>query len=420
MFSYNQQQQQNCPPELEALLKDRGPLIKILSLPATAQQLRAKHERLVEYLQDRKTMLELLDIVRNNTAKNLQRSIMGLFQTSTLVLSRVFADDLILMEDAIVKTLETDYPTKSFAVGTISRFLNRAFDQWPDECGEVCRVSKKIYQTAINHIDQCAVFQMVSDLMNENQRLMPVFIWHCFVALSGVKASPPPCACCERPVTVGPLGDVHRANLIELLRQFFEMRKGKDNKSKDPEFEAIVRGWAEKLKDEEFAPQIWDVLKLIPPEEKLAQRALKFSKEIDKNEFMGEKALGYLSECHQIVAVEEFVDVLQGVMGKKVGNAALVNWLQIVREVSEKSQEEEKKRFKQMMTKVIARYWDEVGDDRMKLSFLIEAGVCVKDAETDLKSWPGFIVFIDKWQNPDDDWSETTFSKELYSFKTEG
>ena len=256
MLSYNQQQQQKCPPELLEALEKNGPLIDILKSPAVAQQLRANHEKLVERLAKRSTMIEILDIVRNSTDKALQKSILGLFQTSNLVLHRFFADDLVVMENAITRTLEEEHPAKGYAVGMIARFLNKAFDEWPDECGEVCRVSETIYPTVIRNLDRSAVFQLVCDLVSEHHKGIAIFVWHCFVSISGVKERPPPFACCEREVKVEGLGPVHCANVIELMRQFFQMRKGKDSvaKSKDPEFEEIVQHWAVKLDDARFLP----------------------------------------------------------------------------------------------------------------------------------------------------------------------
>ena len=76
------------------------------------------------------------------------------------------------------------------------------------------------------------------------------------LSISGVKERPLPFACCDREVRVDGIGPVHCANVIELIRQFFQRRKGKDTaaKSKDPEFEEIVQHWAVKLDDARFLP----------------------------------------------------------------------------------------------------------------------------------------------------------------------
>ena len=405
--------------EVDAVLKKEGStLLEILQCSNTAQQFRSGHEGLQERLVNRKAMIEILDILRNSTERSVHKAILSVFQTSNMSLNRFFADDLVVAENAIVKTLEEPNPTAGFAAGTISRIINRSLDTWPDECGELCRVSDTIYVTVIKHINAPVVYQLLVDLMNDNHRYdIGIFMWHCFLALlkknSAQVGRKPRAAYQERDIEFSfELSNQHKLNIVELLRQYFDMRKGGES-----DFDEIVASSIADLSADDFLSEMWILAKSLKPSEKLALRA--YNDVLKSTDLLlVERALAYLTVCYDVLPLKKLESVILKVMLRSdICNLGMIEWLRVVKNTAEKAEEKVRAQFKNEMTHIIGHLWTRIEYDDMKRAFLMEAGTCVKDAPNGVSVWSLFIGHLDKWGSENADWTEVGFGVDMFDFE---
>ncbi|OHT11477.1 hypothetical protein TRFO_19011 [Tritrichomonas foetus] len=201
----------------------------LLKCTSVTSQFRNGNKKLIDFLLIEKNSMRIFEIIKNEPNRAIQKSILGLFQTSNTALHRLLADNINIAEYAI-STLESTSSHAVFSIGIMSRILSRAFDLWPEDMSEIFRISNTIYQTIIKHIDNECVFRTIQDLVTESHKGMWLLMWHLFRFLVGKDAAKYTLkhrkALIDNDLIVDSkyMTNVHREHILYLLKIFFNIK----------------------------------------------------------------------------------------------------------------------------------------------------------------------------------------------------
>lgn len=405
MFSGTQKGQN----EIDALF-DQNPkpsLEELLSCQCIVSQFRDNNERLVARLTEEEIQMELYHTIMTTKEKAKQKLITSLFQTSNYALHEVFIKNLKITEYAI-SALDLKTVTGKYAVGIISRFITRAMDTWPEEASELFRVSQKIYPTVIKHINESCVFQAVNDLINDTHPGLTLFMWHLFTAISNKKYTGkerPQCAFLESDLELDfEITESHQYCIIELLKLFFEFKKGKAEGFENCLMEFISE-------TETLLPSLFELAKHIGPNEKVVKRTIEYIKcHFEDESCPLEKPISYLSICTDLVPLETLESIMFfSLTNERVTNFVLLSSEELASSLCKSSKIEAKKDF----TSIIAYAWNNMQNKihhpdaeqfhhfnaSVLMPFILDIGVFLIDTETDIKGWKDFVEkLVKRWK----------------------
>ncbi|OHT10778.1 hypothetical protein TRFO_19833 [Tritrichomonas foetus] len=282
--------------------------------------------------------------------------------------------------------------------------------------------------------------------MNDNHKGLTLFMWHCFCALSLEEKKKyegknrPKCVFLEKDLDFSEIfnenseetsknseansndasndgsdkalheaflkmkrktnqkfTEIHKNNIIDLLKQFFEFKKGKAEGFEDCMMDYIAN--ATKL-----SPALFEVAKFIGPNESVAKRALEYitlNKYSDNvPDMLIEKPLLYLSICTDILKYEDLEAlVFFSLYDERSTNFVSIAGSALAKSLSENPKTSEK--FKKNIASIIAFVWNNkyhkddgdnsrniLFDDRMP--FILDVAALLDDFDTGVKGWDDF------------------------------
>ena len=308
--------------DLEHLLKNPSVSLEELLLVPGLVQLIQKSDDLIAKFLSPTALIDLLRILQKTTDKPVANMVRDVLQSYVDTLSPLMASSITACE-LVFELLEDR--SASFAFGIASSFMLRCFRMYPDEMSECLRLSPRMNELSLKHIEELGIFQLLTDIVEDDRIDASAFIWNCWVQFIGPDAAKlvkrrPACVYLDEPHKIEmKLTQGQRRSVLMLLVKYLEGKPQKD-------IEAHVKSYI--CAQDEVTEEVLDLAIAIGEDEAIAEKVFEL---VRRNKHV-EKAVQYLARCVKLVSFDKFEFViLKVLLMPKITNIAVSRLLAFVK-----------------------------------------------------------------------------------------
>ena len=384
----------------EMLAQPNCSVDNLLKCSSLTSQFRNGNKDLVDFLCAEKNSMRIIEIIRDEESRVIQKSILSLFQTSNTSLHRLFADNLTLTEFAM-SLVESKTSHANFSIGIMSRIISRAFDLWPDDMSEIFRISETIYLLIIKHFDNECLFHTVQDLITDSHKSVWLLIWHLFRFLAGEKEGNYRLkhrkALIDNNIKVDQsyMTEAHKNHILDILRNFFKLRL-----SEESEFAENVTQYI--IDQGVVTAQLLSVALSLYPNEKILNYAISCIMNCtDFSELVLCRALQYVAFSYKFASSNDIGKIFFLIlMQNDPSNFVLISLKAVLRSLV--NDPEKLKLVSDDIKEIIMVKFNRTKEDSNPLlfSFLIAFSTMLSKDESNDSQWNEYIEkVIEPWNN---------------------
>jgi hypothetical protein len=346
-------------------------------------EIRNKNPQLLAFLVSPAALEDLVTLLTTNRTRNAHKKFVQLFQGSATEIFSPVARNLTFVRHVVDQLDHFNEEFVAYGVGTLSRMFTRAMDKWPLGVGELIRLSELeppgVLTTLVKHLDKGVVFQGMIDLISETHPEVTLLVWYVFRALAGPTYTVEPNKI-PRKVFLAPqpnFGDFkittgYRLRAYEILAAFFQI-----SFPHVADFKAVVADWLATVPVEGFCAGMFEIARLVPPNEGLKDKFLRYVREAE--ELRGEVANGsveYLSGCAKLLRWWEAAGVIAKVLlAPVVRQTPGLGSLEIVRSFSDAGNDVDS--FVAAIRQIVSAAWNRFVVSNAGQGEYLRAAICV-------------------------------------------
>ncbi|KAH0791252.1 hypothetical protein GPJ56_004872 [Histomonas meleagridis] len=379
----------------EALKHPDVTVEEILKCNGVTSLFRNNHPELSNFFLQEKNAKKLIEIIKYSDDKKLKNIVLTLFQSGNTSLYRIFADNLNITEYAFDCLDEnTSSNLSNYNIGILSRLISHAFDLWPEDMSEICRLSPNILKKIIIHLDNICIFQTVQDLITAKYHGLWLFLWCCFKAILPPGANdyqlPKKKALVEiYQLDIDPslITKVHRIHILKFLRLFFHQKFPWQDEFEENVIKFIVR-------EKELDEHLLYLSAALPANKEILERAIKIIKEekSQKSEII-ERAVEYVSYASELIDNDTVLSIISILLSSSdYTNFSFLAAKELLLETIEKFNDEAVMKLKKLLAETYNKSKND--NSEMRVSFAISFASIVPKDKNDNSQWMKFMESV--------------------------
>ena len=334
--------------EAKKLLKNPSVTInELLLVPGLVQAIQRSDDLISKFLTP-KALLELLRILKTTTTRSIALMIRDIFQAYVDTLSPYLASSIEICEFVFALAEEGQ---SSFAFGIASSFTLQCFRMYPEEMAECLRLSQRMNELSLKNIEKLGMFQLLTDIVDDDRIDSSAFVWNCWLAFIGPEAAaaikrPPACVYLDQSQMNLRLTSKQRNSVLKLLVKYLEGKPHKD-------IEAHVRNFI--CNQETITEDLLDLAIAIGEDPVIAEKVFEL---VPKGKHLA-KAVEYLSKCVKHVSFDKFeFIVLKMLLNPDLTNISLTKLLFFVEAFLQNPENQVNE-----IPKIISYVWNNASDE---------------------------------------------------------
>lgn len=367
---------------------------ELLEKEDLSTQFREKNPYLIGYFLGKNSdnelnMKNIFKHVMETENRDDQKKFFSLYQMSNTCLHRVLADSVELSQLAFESVDQADR-YKAYAMGVFSRILSRAIDQWPEEIWQVFWNTEGGLEKVIKNLDSTCIYQSILDCFMQKQHPhISNLMWYIFISfIPQEKAKkylekPPSFTIFIQPIDLqndkdlfdklhNSLKKYHKLNIISLLIEYFKCSLDKITEFHEIVFDYIASATEEEMNGDEegtkyeIYPRLFEVAKIIGPDERVINKALEIIKDnTDLSLLKVQYSAQYLSVCTEKLDEKTTNQIIDKLLKKESQQFTILAVLKLISYAIEDEPNWINKFKKETMAKII-KLWKEISTDHLK------------------------------------------------------